>query len=207
MQVTAYESFARRLSMVEGMRESKRKSVEALQVEVSGLEEKMRVLSLTEKVLKHLIDRLAKGELERMDKLVTYGLSLVFPGRDIKFVSRIEEYGKRMRVVLRTVEAGREISPASKSSVQVIESFIIRLLCMRKLHRAPLMLLDETFAAVDNVNIENVGKLITQLSSKTGMDILLVTHLPQFADWGDHMYRIVKHKDNDWEKARVERIR
>jgi hypothetical protein len=178
--------------MVEGMRESKRKSLGSLQEEVSGLESRIGTLSMTEKVFKHLIDRLAKADLERMDKLVTYGLSVVFPGRDIKFVSRLEEYGKRMRVALRTVDGGNEVSPDSSSSVQVIESFILRLLCMRKMKRASLMLFDETFAAVDNVNIDNVGKLITQLSDKTGMDILLVTHLPQFAEWGRHMYRISK---------------
>lgn len=192
MDNAVFDSFTRRLSMAEGMRASKVKSFDALQVEVSGLETKIKTLLMTEKVLKHLIDRLAKADLERMDKLVTYGLSVVFPGRDIKFVSRLEEYGKRMRVALRTVDGGNEVSPDSSSSVQVIESFILRLLCMRKMKRAPLMLLDETFAAVDNVNIDNVGKLITQLSEKTGMDVLLVTHLPQFAEWGRHMYRISK---------------
>ena len=178
--------------MAEGMRASKVKSKKSLEDEVLDLETKIETLTMTEKVLKHLIDRLAKSDLERMDKLVTYGLSVVFPGRDIKFASRLEEFGKRMRVALRTVEGGNEVSPDSQSSVQVIESFILRLLCMRKLKRAPLMMLDETFAAVDNINIDNVGKLITQLSDKTGMDILLVTHLPQFAEWGRHMYRISK---------------
>jgi len=189
--------------MAEGVRNSKRKSLEALQSEVSGIESTIDKLVLTEKVLKHLIDKLAKADLERLDKLVTYGLSVVFPGRDIKFVSRLEEYGKRMRVVLRTVESGHEVSPASRSSVQVIESFIIRLMCMIKFNRTPLLLLDETFKDVDNVNIENVGKLITQLSAKMGMDILLVTHLPQFADWGDHMYRIMRQND----RAGLEKIR
>jgi len=203
MENATFDSFVRRLSMLEGMRESKRRQQESLQAEVSSLEDRLNVLTMTEKVFKHLIDRLAKDDLERMDKLVTYGLSVVFPGRDIKFVSRLEEYGKRMRVALRTVEGGNEVSPESRSSVQVIESFILRLLCMRKMKRAPLMMLDETFAAVDNVNIDNVGKLIRQLSEKTGMDILVVTHLPQFAEWGHNMYRIFKKGTT----ASLERIR
>lgn len=203
MENAVFESFTRRLAMAEGMRASKVKALDDLRSEVSRLDSKIGTLLMTEKTLKHLIDRLAKNDLERMDKLVTYGLSVVFPDRDIHFSSRLEEYGKRMRVALRTVEAGNEVSPQSMSSVQVIESFILRLLCMRKLKRAPIMMLDETFAAVDNVNIDNVGKLITQLSEKTGMDVLLVTHLPQFAEWGSHMYRISKRGSS----ANLEKIK
>lgn len=203
MESAIYESFVKRASVAEGMRRSKREEEGRLSEEVKSLEDRSDLLRLTEKVIKHLIDKLAKGDLERMDRLVTYGLETVYPGRDIKFVSRLEERGKRMRVALKTVQGGMEVSPASKSSVQVVESFILRLLCMRKLKRAPLMMLDETFAAVDNTNIDNVGKLITQLSEKTGMDVLVVTHLPQFAEWGRHMYRISQRGGT----ARVEKIR
>lgn len=203
MDSPVFESFNRRLAMVEGMRASKMRAKGDLLSEIETLEKKINLLLMTEKVLKHLIDRLAKADLERMDKLVSYGLSVVFPERDVKFVSKLEEYGKRMRVVLRTVDGENEVSPHSRSSVQVVESFLLRLLCMRKLKRAPFMMLDETFKAVDNVNIDNVGKLITQLSEKTGMDILLVTHLPQFAECGKHVYRIDKHG----RAARMEKIR
>jgi len=203
MDAAVYESFVKRVSIAEGMRRSKLEDESRLSGEVSGLQERSDLLRLTEKVIKHLIDRLAKGDLERMDRLVTYGLETVFPGRNITFASRLEERGKRMRVALRTIQDDMEVSPASKSSVQVIESFILRLICMRKLKRAPLMMLDETFAAVDSTNIDNVGKLITQLSEKTGMDILVVTHLPQFAEWGRHIYRISQRGGT----ARVEKIR
>jgi len=203
MDSVLYNSFSRRVGVAEGMRKSKASEESRLSDVVSSLQSKADLLVLTEKVLKHLIDRLAKADLERMDRLVTYGLDTVFPGRNIKFVSRLEERGKRMRVALRTVQDGMEVSPDSKSSVQVVESFILRLLCMRKLGRAPIMMLDETFAAVDNTNIDNVGKLITQLSEKTGMDVLVVTHLPQFAEWGKHMYRISQRGGT----ARVEKIR
>jgi ABC-type iron transport system FetAB ATPase subunit len=203
MNSALYSSFSRRVGIVEGMCKTKVAEEARLATEVSSLRARADLLVLTEKVLKHLIDKLAKADLERMDKLVTYGLETVFPGRNIQFVSRIEERGKRMRVVLRTVQDGKEVSPDSKSSVQVVESFLLRLICMRKLKRAPFMLLDETFAAVDSVNIDNVGKLITQLSDKTGMDVLVVTHLPQFAEWAQHMYRISQRGG----VARVEKIK
>jgi len=203
MDSAVYESFTRRLAMAEGMRTSKAQARAGVVSEIGALEKSVSNLLMTEKVFKHLIDKLAKPDLERMDRLVTYGLSVVFPERDLSFTSRLEEFGKRMRVALRTVEAGREVSPESRSSVHVIESFVLRLLCMRRMGRAPFMMLDETFSAVDNVNIENVGKLITQLSEKSGMDILLVTHLPQFGEWGKHMYRISKRGD----VARLEKIR
>ena len=195
MNSPVFDSFTRRLAMAEGMRASKLASKTVLLSELEGLEKKATLLQMTEKVFKHLVDKLAKEDLKRMDRLVSYGLSIVFPEKNLKFVSRLEEYGKRMRVALRTVENDQEVSPDSRSSVQVIESFILRLLCMRKMKRAPLMLFDETFAAVDNANIDNVGKLITQLSEKMGMDILLVTHNPQFAEWGKHKYRISKPGD------------
>lgn len=198
-----FESFKRRLAMVEGSVMSKTGQKGRLVAEVLGLRRRSDILGLTEKVLKHLIDRLGKADLDKMDRLVTYGLSVVFPTKDLKFYSSMEERGKRMRIALRTLDRGKEVSEDSMSSVQVVESFILRLLCMRRLRRAPFMMFDETFAAVENANIDNVGKLILQLAEKTKMDMLLVTHLPQFAEWGNHMYRVDKRGD----KATVERTR
>jgi ABC-type lipoprotein export system ATPase subunit len=75
-------------------------------------------------------------------------------------------------------------------SVAVIESFFLRIICMLKLKLARFMLLDETFASVGSDYIHNTSKVIKELSNKLGLDILLVTHQPEFQIHADRVYKV-----------------
>jgi ABC-type lipoprotein export system ATPase subunit len=61
---------------------------------------------------------------------------------------------------------------------------------MLKMNLARFMLLDETFAAVGAEYIPSTSRLISEISKKLGMDVLLVTHQPEFQTYADHVYRV-----------------
>lgn len=185
-----YESVINRFQFLQGTYNSKKAQRETVLHEIEGLKETKDVLTKAEKVLKHLIDKLAKKDLSKMDKLITYGLNTVFPDRNIEFRSELQERGKKIWIDLQTFYNNNQTDPDSKSSVTVIESFLLRLLCIMKLKRAPLLLMDETFAAVDNGYIDNVSRLVSQLANKLKLDILLVTHNPGFAETEHTAYKI-----------------
>jgi len=186
MENIVYDSIINRVQVLEGTWENKRNLAEKARVTVDLLRRDTEILQKTEKVLKHLIDKLAKKDLSRMDKLVTYGLNTVFPDKDLRFESSLEERGKKIWVNLKTIHGENEVDSNSKSSVSVIESFILRLLCIYKLNRAPFLIMDEAFGAVHVDYIDNVSQLIKELASKLKMDILLVTHNHGFAESADH---------------------
>jgi len=53
----------------------------------------------------------------------------------------------------------------------------------------PLLLLDETFAQL-SVDFEaGMGLFLREVVDKTGVQILLVTHSPQFSEFADRVYR------------------
>lgn len=195
MDMDFYNTVKDRYKFLEISYENKKSQRDTAIKRVEELKKESDILSKTEKVLKQLIDKLAKEDLSRMDKLITYGLKTVFPDRDIRFESKIEERGKKIKINLQTIYNGNIVDPQSKSSIQVIESFLLRILCLIKLKKARFIMMDETFSAVDYGYIDNVCQLVTELASKLNIDILLVTHNPNIGDYVNHSYKLT-HKNN-----------
>lgn len=190
MDINLYDSVIDRTQFLQGVYQDKLSQKGKLTAEVDELREEKDILDKTEKVIKFLMDKLVQKDLSKMDALISYGLKSVYSDRDIVFKSEIIEYGKKIWIDLQTISDGKKVDPQSQSSVHVIESFLLRLLCILKLNRSRLLLLDETFSAVDTGYIENFSQLIVQLCKKLGMDIFLVTHQMGFIDYADHSYRI-----------------
>lgn len=203
MDTGLYETLVDRTRFLDGMRETKRAQREAALQKVFALQEEKDLLEKTETVLKHLIDKLAKKDLSQMDRLVTYGLKSVFPDIDVRFESDLEEHGKKVKIRLSTVFGENTVDEESKCSIDVIESLLLRLVCIRKMKRAPILFLDEAFGAVDSEYIANVSGLVSELAQKLGMDILLVTHNSALADAADSNYRIQRRGG----KTSIERVR
>lgn len=190
MDSVLYDSVTKRVQYLEGVYESK-KSLQVRTAEsIATLKRDADILDKVEKVLKYLTDKLVKNDLTKMDGLITYGLKTVYADRDFVFKSEIQERGKKMWIELQTINNGNLTDPQSRSSVHVIESLLLRLLCIIKMKRARLLLLDETFAAVDSEYIENLYQLVSELCKKLGMDVLLVTHFQGCTELVDHSYRI-----------------
>jgi DNA repair exonuclease SbcCD ATPase subunit len=195
MDINLYDSIMDRTQFLQGIYQDKRSQKNKLIAEVESLREEKDILDRVEKVLKFLMESLVQKDLTKMDALVSYGLKSVYSDRDIVFKSEIVEYGKKIWIDLQTISDGKKVDPHSQSSVHVIESFLLRLLCILKTNRAKLLLLDETFSAVDTGYIENFSQLIVQLCNKLGMDIFLVTHQVGFIDYANHSYRINRTDD------------
>ena len=203
MDLHLYDSVIDRVQFIQGMYQDKLNHKEKLEEEVKNLREEKEILDKTEKVIKFLMDKLVKKDLSKMDALITYGLKTVYDDRDLVFKSEVIERGKKIWIDLQTITDGNKADPHSKSSVTVIESFLLRLLCIIKLNRAKFILLDESFSAVDPGYIENFSQLIAQLCEKLGMTVFLVTHNMGFVDYANHSYRITKSGD----KAEVTKVK
>ena len=52
------------------------------------------------------------------------------------------------------------------------------------------MVLDETFAMVSAEYLEGLREFIRKIVDKTGVQILMVTHQPEFAELADKVYRL-----------------
>ena len=180
-----------RLDRIDGFYRALKTQESSLQQQVTSLKEEVDILTKTGLVLKQLLDTLVKDEINKMSGLVTYGLKTIFDDQNLSFHPVISKKNDKVNIELKTANNGVEGEYGSfGGSVAVIESFLLRLICMLKLNLARFILLDETFASVGATYIPNTSKLISELSKKLGLDVLLVTHQPEVQYYANRVYKV-----------------
>lgn len=180
-----------RVDKIEGFYQALKSREVSLQKDVDDLKENIDLLVKTGMVLKHLLDIMVKDEVQKMAGLVTYGLKTIFEDQNLSFNPVLGKKNDKVYIELKTANNGVEGEFGSfGGSVAVIESFLLRIICMLKLNLSRFILLDETFAAIGSEYIQNTSKLIGELSKKLGMDVLLVTHQPEFQNFADRVYKV-----------------
>jgi ABC-type iron transport system FetAB ATPase subunit len=185
----------RKTDQIDGFYQALKKQEQDFINELATIKGEIDILTKTSTVLKHLLDNMVKDEISKMAGLVTYGLKTIFDDQNLTFAPKIVKKNEKIHIELKTRDGapGFFIEGEFESfggSVAVIESFLMRILCLIKKKLARLMLLDETFAAVGQDYIPNTSRLISQLSKKLGVDILLVTHQNEFQNNADNVYRV-----------------
>lgn len=193
---TAVKELQRHTDQLYGIYQERKHQEEELIKTVDNLKKDIDRDTKTSTVLKHLLDIMVKDEVDRMAGLITYGLKTIFEDQNLTFVPEITKKSGKIYIELKTNNEGIEGGyKAFGGSVAVIESFLLRVLCILKKKYSRLMILDETFAAVGEEYIANTGKLISELSKKIGLDVLLVTHQKEFQHNADHVYRVKESKN------------
>jgi ABC-type lipoprotein export system ATPase subunit len=61
--------------------------------------------------------------------------------------------------------------------------------------------LDETFAHVSSEYLEPMGQFLREVVDKTGVQIIMVTHQPELAEYADTVYRF-SNKDGKTQVAK-----
>jgi len=186
----------RRTDQIDGFYQAYRQQEKELTKTVDNLKKNIDRDVKASTVLKHLLDIMVKDEVTRMAGLITYGLKTIFEDQNLTFIPEITKKNEKIYIELKTNNDGIEGGYKSfGGSVAVIESFLLRVLCLLKKKFAKFMILDETFSAVGVEYIANTGKLISELSKKIGLDVLLVTHQKEFQNSADHVYRVKESKN------------
>ena len=181
----------RKADRIDGFYKSLKAQEKEILVELNEIKTEIDILSKVSTVLKHLLDVMVKDEITRMAGLITYGLKTIFDDQNLAFAPEITKKNEKLHIELRTQNDGIEGDYSSfGGSVAVIESFLLRVLCLLKKNYARLLILDETFAAVGETYINNTGKLIAELCKKLNLDVLLVTHQKEFMHSADTVYRV-----------------
>lgn len=185
------DTLTKKANQMEGFYNALKSQEKEIKTVIKNIKDDIDLLTKSSAVLKHLLDIMVKDEIERMSGLISYGLKSVFDDQDLTFSPSISKKKGKIYIELKTLN--NDIEGDFKSfggSVAVIESFLLRILCILKKDLAKLMLLDETFAAVGEEYRENTARLIKELSKKLNLDILLVTHQKDFQINADNVYKI-----------------
>lgn len=192
------------------LKESSEKRIEGLENEIAFLE--LEKDKKTEAGV--ILDSLAQDEVERgvsaYISLLEEGLKAIFPEQEVGLKAEIKRVRGKVAVNLKTTfkgEDGLEIEgggmDAFGGAVTTIQSLLLRISLILKRNLRPMLILDETFPAVDGDRVEILVEFLKILCSRLEMDILCITHDPTIAENCDIGYKITPTKDG----AKLKRIK
>ena len=201
---------ASRLQRVKILKETTLKRVSDLETEVSFLE-----ADLDQKIEAGLIlDQLAEDEVQRgvatYASLLEEGLRAIFPEQQVGLKPEVTKLRGKVAVKLKTtfkgqdgIEVESDEIDAFGGAVTTIQSLLLRISLILKRDLRPLLILDETFPAVDGDRVEILVNFLKVLCERLGMDILCITHDQSIAEGADIGYRIAPSSEG----AKLKRIK
>lgn len=173
--------------------------IEYLLTEIQSLEGVVLILDQTNELFRQLIDKEIVEGVQAVESLLTEGLSAVFDDQDLSVSSEVSVSRGKVSVDLITThkkEDGLEVSGSTADSfggaIATVQSVLMRVIVMLRRGLKPILLLDESLPAFDENYVVNMGKFLSLICKRLGIDILLVTHNPSLVECSDHAYRISK---------------
>lgn len=136
---------------------------------------------------------------EAIEQLVTRGLQTIF---DDSLSFHILQSVKARRaevsfVVRSTLSDGSvvdtDVMDARGGGLAATVGFLLRLVVMllkTDTRTDNVLVLDETFAHVSDEYLPSLGEFLRKIVDKTGVQIILVTHQPEFVEHADKVYRL-----------------
>lgn len=141
-------------------------------------------------VIKSWLEEMLDKNVNSIADLVTNGLSNIIDDQDIKFSIKQEpKYNKiSMRFVMSMDGCEGDPMMSYGGGAVLISSLILRLAIMSRLKMANLLILDESLHALALKYVPQCGEFMRQLSERTGINILMVTHCDEFLNHAHTSY-------------------
>lgn len=219
LQLTAWRQRTRALhetaTRLTAVRDRLVEDADARRREVAQLTARVEMLGKVGELLRALLDKLVLDQVRTIEGVVTEGLRAIFPDLGLAFEAEVgAKYNKiAIDFLIRQGEGDAAVRGAPLESFgggpSSVSSLILRLLVLMRLKKFPLLLLDETLAAVSDEYLDDAGEFLRKLAATTGIDILLVTHKAAYLDHADHAFQGYEDSDDadgSWSLA-LHRIR
>jgi len=154
---------------------------------LSEVQDHLRHLENAKIIIREIGAECQEMAQRRIDNVVTKCLQAVFGTHAYRFRLNFETKRGQTEASAVLVDAyGNELSPtdAVGGGVLDIVAFGLRLGCLALMRPRPaqVLVLDEPFRFLSKQYRGNVRKLLTELSEELGIQIVMVTHIPEFMD-------------------------
>ena len=165
--------------------------IKANNATVSSLVSKIDNLKIIEAYLSQFADERQAQVFKQIESTVTEGLRYIFQ-EDLRLDVSNKLVGARSEVVFSVISETEEgelktgVMDARGGGVAAIVGFLTQaVLILLTPGLRPFMALDETFRNVSSEYQEPLGQFVSDLCSRTGLQVLLVTHQPEIAEFAD----------------------
>lgn len=192
MDTQRVENLKEKLNREIGKREQLEKQVEEQQERVATLSSTLDVTQETVQLLTALADQRRDYMKSKVEDLVTFGISAVF-GIPYQFFFEVDE-NRGLRSMTPKVSLNGEVMDivnAHGGGLVVVIGFLLRVVTLALLgNKYKVMLLDETFSHVSEVYLEPLSMLIKTVTSRLGIQIILVSHQEILTAAADKVYEV-----------------
>lgn len=177
-----------------GVVEAQVQARDAVAKEVKDLDAEIEVLTYSSATLESLLKMVSVESLDTVEQLVTYGLRTIFDDQALAFkievTTKFKQQWMEPKLIAGQVEA--PILDSFGGGPAEVVAFLLRVLVVRRLGLAPVLLLDEPFSMVSAEYVENVAKLLRELADKLGFTFIVITHDRGFLSYAHHGYEAVE---------------
>lgn len=187
----------RELDFKLGQRQSLLDQKEGLEQEIEDLKETTVVLDQVTALLNTIGEDKQQQAQEKIEGIVTRGLHAIF-GDAFSFhiVQTMKGKSASVEFFIRTNIGDSVIeTPVLESrggGLAAIVGFLLRVTVMlldRGADKANVLVLDETFGMVSDEYLDPLAEFIRELVDKTGIQVILVTHQPEWSEYADKTVR------------------
>ena len=133
-------------------------------------------------IFKKWLEDSISQNIESMAQLITSGLKYIIEDQKLEFKIRQEYKNNRIHMKFVLEQDGAEGDPLSSfgGGAAVVISLILRLCIMQRMGMGNILILDESMVALANAYVPSAASFMRTLSEQMGVNILMVTHNPEF---------------------------
>ena len=143
------------------------------------------------RIFQELAQQTQKTIEDKINGLVTMALEAIFPD-PYKFNLRFVQKRNKTECEIILEKHGQEMKPMDAAGGGVIDviSMICRISFWALKRKRPVLILDEPAKFVSRDLLPKVAELLKTISSKMGMQMIVITHLPELAKCADQTIEI-----------------
>lgn len=202
-----------RAAQLQAIRDQAKSDLASRTQEVDGLSSRIEVLTKVGTLFQALMDRLVLQHIKSIESVVTEGLQTIFHDQDLSFEAEVGQRYNRLAIDFYIKQdhiqfpiRGRPLESFG-GGPSSLASLVLRVLALLRLKRWPVLLLDETLAAVSDEYVDQTGQFLEQLASTLGITILLVTHKQAFVDHATIAYSGSEQMEGNRPRLQLHRLR
>jgi hypothetical protein len=185
-----------------GLRAAVDQQIEENARRLKDLRNEEELLELVASLIKRLIDAEVTDGVKAVERLQTEGLAEIFHDQNMAVRADVVESRGKISVTLltqRTLESGAlvegEADQSFGGSILTMQSILMRITVIFRRGLRPLLLLDETLAAVAQKYVDRAARFLSSLCKSLGIDILLISHDEALVSAADRSYQVTYVKD------------
>lgn len=178
-------------------RDLTQKQIDSARVEMEKSKYEAELHQKCSELFKSWLEDSMEKNVNSISELVTSGLRHVIHDQEISFKIKQESKNNRlaMKFVLEQGDVEGDPLASFGGGPAVLISLILRLAIMTRMKMGNLLILDESLASMANVYVPSTASFIRKLAEHTGINILMVTHNPEYLHEAHTAYE--GHLDNN----------